>query len=320
MKDIIAAEFCIRRAWNLRWTSRDDSVDRAQKCLHLAKTLPPANSIEIEGLAYRTLAWQSKWRGQFEDCENLCRRALSRLRLGKKRAAAADVYSLLGVLCYSRGRQDLAKENITLGYQMLEIEDNVSARIDLLSTDSTVLRYAKRYEDCQRLLEKALYLAVGVEKARVYQNIARSLDHLGNLTEALDNATLSVTLARQFGNRVILPYSLEVLGTVLRNLGRLDEAIVHLTEGEEIGLADQDLRVTCQILQQRAIIEEDMGHEADAFDAAKRGLEAARSIGYSLWEKKFLRHLAEMSERQGYTGDALVAWKQLFALEASETH
>lgn len=320
MTDRIAAEFCIRRAWNIRWASRNDSVEQAHKSLLLAKSLSSPTCVKIEGLAYRTLAWQSKWRGQFDICEGECKRALSRLKRSKLWAAAADVYSILGVLSYSRGRQDLARENITLGYQMLEIEDNVSARIDLLTTDATTLRYAKRYETCQQMLQKALDLSVGAERARVCHNIARSLDHLNNLSEALDNATLSVALARQFENRVVLPYALEVLGTVLRNLGRPDEAIVHLAEGEEIGLADQDVRVTCQILQQRAIIEEELGHHVDAFDAAKRGLAAARSMGYSLWEKKFLRHLAEMSEKQGYTGDALVAWKQLFALETSELH
>ncbi len=203
---------------------------------------------------------------------------------------------------------------------MLEQNDNLSTRIDLLTTDATIMRYAKRYDDCQRLLYKALDLSGGAEKARVYHNIARSLEGVDAPSEALESARLSVALARQFDNRVILPYALEVLGTILRSFGRAAEAIGPLAKAEKIGIEDDDVRVTCQILQQRAIIEEDLGHLDDAFEAARRGLSAARGIGYSLWIKKFLRHLAEMSEKHGHTSDALVAWKELFALEASELH
>lgn len=313
----ISPEFLVRKAWNIRWAGRDESIRLATEALSMVSGAAAVRT-GTEGLAFRTLAWQAKWRGLFDDSEEFGAKALARLDPALHAAAIADVHSIMRVIHYSRGRRDMARESVRLGYAALCEREAAETRVDLMTTEATILRYGQRIEDSRKLLEAALELAEGTERSRVRHNMARALQSAGQTAEALSLATNAVIDARRFDNRVILPYALEVLGTCYAAFGQHEAARGYLLEGEEIGREDTDLRVRCQILQQLACIEEKAGKPEMALMGVRKGLGIDRKMVYPLWEKHFLRHQSDMAEALGRKDKALEALKRLCALQAAE--
>ncbi|MEM7499122.1 MAG: hypothetical protein AAF371_14160 [Pseudomonadota bacterium] len=303
-----------RRAWTVRWASRSESFRLAER----AFAASDEHDDEARSIALRTLAWQAKWRGDFNRAEAFCDQVLARLEPGQLPVVQADIHAILGVVHYSRGRRDLARQAVDKGLALIDRQSAIETRVDLLTTLSTIQRYAKRLEESQATLETALAISVGAERARVEHNMARALAACGNPQEALEMGLRALGNARLYRNRVILPYALEVVGGCYRALGRWTNAAAYLEEGAHYGEQDGDVRVECQCLDELARVERAAGNRQAAVEAATRGLVQAEALGYRLWEKRFLETIAEVAEEDGRLDEALAVSKRLLRLKDDE--
>lgn len=264
--------------------------------------------------AFRTLAWQAKWRGDFDSTAKFCTKAKQRVDRMTARHVLVDVYSLLGVVHYSAGRRDFAARMVQRGFDILDDTVPAEAHVDLYTTHATILRYRERMGEAKDALQTALELAVGAERARVEHNIARAINHDGNFSEGLERAENALSLARRYGNRVLLPYALEVLSTSLTGLDREREALTFLEEGLAVALADDDRRAECQLLKQLGVAQRNLGFEDDACKTLQRGRAIAQEMGYPLWHQSFALCLAELYEKRADFKAAAEAYKAVVNL------
>lgn len=306
--------FLNRKAWALRWEDRTESTALARR----AKAECGAGASSEQGLACRTLAWHAKWRGNFNESAAQCTQALACLSEEHDKGALAQVHSILAVIHYSRGRRDLARDAVMNGFVCLGHAGPVEARIDLLASHASILRYAQKFTESRTLLDEALSLSDGAERARMHHNIARHLAFVEDHDAAWTHAQEALKLARRHNNRVILPYVLELLGAGSRRKGRLDAARTGLIEGLAISRADEDIRGQCQILQELALVEQDSGDRLAALAAAQDGLGLAAALSYPIWEKQFLLQIAQLHEANGYYASAMKTWKALYRLQERE--
>lgn len=305
-------EFINRKAWAIRWSDRQESSTLAQR------VLDQGSESSAAGRALRTLAWQAKWVGDFDDSEGRCLHALQHLNADRDAAVLADVHGVLAVIRYSRGRRDLARDSVDTGFALLGSGGPAETRIDLLCSLATINRYAKRNRDALDALQVALDLATGVELARVHHNLARALIHMTRTDEGLIEANLAVSHAREHTNRVILPYALELIGAGHHAQGKHDLALDALTEAEAIAQQDRDSRACCQILYQISLVHEATGAPEQALTTAIRGLALSRQVHYPLWEKNFLELIARLHEAQGNIAGALDTMKSLHEVTSRE--
>lgn len=305
-----------RIAWERRWSSRKTSQDYAQAALDAASKGVGERSAAGQGLARRTLAWQAKWRGDFDESLIDCLTVESLLSEADFPSARADVYSILGVIHYSRNRLDLANCAVDRGFYLLnsrENEEDVPTLVDLLTTRATIQRYAGEKARAGLTLGRALDLAEAADRARVNQNIARWLMNDEDFIKGLEHAEQSLDGATEFKNRVILPYSYEVAGACLSGLGESDKAAECFVKGLEVAESDGDRRAQCQLLEQYACMRLRGGDVAGARDLFEKGGKIARDMGYSLWQKTFALGLADAHEKLGNLQAALdqhkLAWR-----------
>ena len=303
-----------RLAWEGRWGNRTRSIRFAQQALDLIREQPDADPL-ARSCALRTLGWQAKWRGDFEATAAHCLQAKQGVDRQAARHILVDVYSLLGVVHYSSGRRDFASRMVQRGFDLLNEQVPDEARVDLHTTHATILRYRGRSKEARHAMQAALDLAKGCERARVEHSIARGLNHDGHFEDAAERAEASLDLARQFGNRVILPYALEVLGTSYLAQGRYDEAIAVLDEGLVTAQEDNDRRAACQILNQSGIAHQRVGASDIAYELLVEGQAIARDMRYPIWIKSFSHSLAEVHEARGDYERATEAYKEVVTLQ-----
>lgn len=301
-------------AWNKRWTDRAACRALAQRALDLGSADDPACS-PIAAASLRTLAWQAKWRGDFDATAAFCMRAKKRAGRTEARHVLAEIYSLLGVVHYSAGRRDIAAKVVRRGFDLLDASAPAETHVDLCVTRSTILRYRGRLTEAREVLETARAHAEGTEIARVDHNTARMLNHEGAYAEAAVMARASLDRAQAAGARVLLPYVHEVLGTALIRLGDLEEAAETLGLGLGYARADADLRAQCQILNQAGIAASRMNRPAEARDALTEGFALANRMGYSLWKRAFAVALGGLHEDQGDFRAATSAYKTALELQ-----
>ena len=60
-----------RMAWSARWSDRAKSCQYASRALEVAEGCQNKRSRIARGLAFRTLSWQAKWRGNFDEALRL---------------------------------------------------------------------------------------------------------------------------------------------------------------------------------------------------------------------------------------------------------
>lgn len=293
----------------------------AQAVLDFSRAAGKARAVGARrrnGLAMRTLAWQARWRGDFDAAESFAHRAMARLKDEGAEPAMADVLATLSIVHCARGRRDLARECADDGFRQLSVQPNTATRIDLLIARAIVERCARRMEAAQDTLREAMALSSGPELARTEQSVARSLLHENLPSQALEHARTAVSLAREHGNRVILPYALEVLAAAMVELGRFDRAATVLHQGEIIAAEEQDPRAECQLLYHKARLTQRQGDPDAALALAGKGLDCAAGMGFSLLQKMFLECAAQLQEDQGQTVAALDTLKRLIALLQAE--
>lgn len=311
------ARFLNSRAWVLRWADRKQSRSLAKEAIRLCQSQPKPDTQGI-GLATRTLAWQAKWVGDFDEAHALCRRAMSRIPPECNPAEHADVLSILGVVHYSRGRRDLAAEVTRKGLELIDKVDAPSTRIDLLTTLATIKRYNGHMYEAYEALQTARNLSSRGERARVDHNLARCLEQDNNPGRAVGYAMRSVIGARRHNNRVILPYALEVLGVTLGQMHNLDLAMTYLREGLAIAVEDEDHRARCQILEQIGHLHDIDGKVEDALTALSCGLKLAETLDYPIWQRKFLRRIANIERGRDNHAAAVAAFSKLVDLIEAE--
>lgn len=306
-------------AWRGRWRDRRASTKNALAVLEIAKqSALPTRAVE-KGRALRTLAWQAKWRGDFDEAMELALQAEGLLPEADHPVQRADLYSIIGVVHYSRHRIDLATCATDRGLRIVEAIGGaaVEARLDLLTTKATLQRYTGQIARAAVTLGAALDIAEGPERARVEHNVARCVMDDDALDEALSHGLMSVDLCQAFRNRVVLPYAHEVVGACLVRMDRYDEADRHLSDGLQVAMADGDRRVQCQILHQHGALEMRRARVLRALDLYRHGTSIAERMGYLLWQERFARDIADVYEKIGDARSALAAHKQAWALRDS---
>jgi tetratricopeptide (TPR) repeat protein len=273
-----------------------------------AQKLPRASAL-------RTLAWQAKWRGDFENSASYCLQAKQRVDPNAARGILVDVYSLLGVIHYSSGRRDFAGRMVHRGLSLLDDSVPAEAHVDIYVTRSTILRYRGRIEEARQALEIAWDYASGAEKARVEHNIARAHSHDGAAAKALEHAEIAVKLGRRYNSRVILPYALEVLGTALIKQDTPAEALPYLEEGLALARSEGDRRACCQLLKESGHAHRLLGQTGTALAHLTEGRAIAQEMGYPLWLKAFSETLGGLYEDTGDFEKAATAYKEVVALQ-----
>ncbi len=305
-----------RLAWECRWTDRVRSAELARQALALVEQQTSYDAVD-RCSALRTLAWQAKWRGDFEQTTSYCLQAKQGMDRQIAKHLLVDVFSLLGVVHYSAGRRDFASRMVRRGFDLVDDTIPDEALVDLYITQSTIQRYRGRIEESRHALENALQLSKGAERARVEHNIARTLNYERDYVQALERAEESLALARQFKNRIILPYTLEVLSAAQIALDRPVDALPHLEEGLEIAQADGDQRAACQLLHQLGIAQQKRGEMGHACEALTEGQRIAQAIGYPIWLTRFTEARAQLYEAEGEFQKAASAYKEVVRLKDS---
>ena len=313
--------FLNHHAWAIRWQDRGRSSAMAQAVLDFSRIAGKSRAVGARrrnGLAMRTLAWQARWRGDFDAAESLAHRAIARLKDEGAEAAIADCLSTLAVVQCSRGRRDLARDCIEQGMDTLTHQPNVGTRIDLLAGRAMVDRYARRMESAQNTLRQAMAISVGPELARIEHSVARTLLYDGLPGEALEHGEAAITHAREHQNRVVLPYAMEVAAAALIELGQLDEAEKFLHDAEEIAFEDEDRRAECHLLYQTVLLKERRGDRHAALEQSLQGQDIAEMMGYAQRQIKFLDRTAKLQEAIGETDAALRTLKRLVKLREAQ--
>lgn len=305
-----------RLAWECRWTDRVRSEELARQALALVEQ-QTSGDLLARCSALRTLAWQAKWRGDFEKTASYCLQAKQGMDRQIAKHLLVDVFSLLGVVHYSAGRRDFASRMVRRGFELVDDTIPDETMVDLYITQSTIQRYRGRVEESRHALENALNLAKGAERARVEHNYARALHYETEYDEAAARAEQALALARQFKSRVILPYTHEVLSAAYIALDRPVEALPHLEEGLDVARTDGDQRAICQLLHQLGIAQHKRGEMDYASAALTEGQRIAQSIGYPIWVARFTEALAQFHEARGEFQKAATAYKEVVRIKDS---
>lgn len=307
--------FLNRLAWADRWSDRKRSRASAHQALELARSR--GDDMREVATALRTLAWQAKWRGDFDRAQAhalACEAAASEAMLP---GARGDCYSILGVVHYSRGRFDLATCAVERGMKLVDLGVPDETQIDLLTTLSTIQRYQGHVTRSGMTLARARDMATERELARVEHNLARWMHQHGDMDGGLRHARISIALAEEYRNRVILPYAAEIAGACAVELGQADEASVFFNDALQWAVADEDTRAQCQILIYSAALKAGQGDSDKALDLLHHGAALADEMGYPLWQKSFALKLAEVHEARGDLSAALEAHKSAWAIQNS---
>ncbi|MBT8413070.1 MAG: hypothetical protein KJO30_01970 [Boseongicola sp.] len=304
-----------RLAWRSRWSSREKSEAYAKAALKTAVATDTDSMKAPRGYAHLTLAWQTKWRGDFDasmahslDCETY----LSETHHPECRG---HIYSILGVLHYSRNRLDLAANSVERGLDLIDPDDHLEAYIDLLTTKATVQRYKGDSARSGLTLSRARDVATGAELARVEHNIARSMMRDDDVLKGIGHAETSLELCEKHANRVIVPYTLEVLGAFHVALGDFTKAEEAFSDGLDVAIKDRDFRAQCQIIHRHAALEHARNDLERARDLNRFGAQISKDMNYHLWSRDFALALAGVYEDLGDLRKSVDAHKRAWRFE-----
>ncbi len=302
-------------AWRSRWEDRLKSVTYAKAALEHTGPDPSKHLKVARGYALVTLAWQAKWRGDFDASLAFSLEAETLLSEKDHPDARAHVYSILGVLHYSRNRLDLATCATDRGLKIAEPDKNTDAFVDLLLTRATILRYKGDRSRAGLSLGRARDIAEGAELARVEHNIARWMLSDDAFELGKKHSKTSLDLCERHANRVVLPYTYEVLGACHVDLHNFECAKAAFVKGLDLAISDKDFRAQCQIIQRYAALEYARGKLDRARDLNCYGAEIAAQIDYALWGREFALSLAQIYEDLGDLKSALSAHKRAWRFE-----
>ncbi|MEM9970509.1 MAG: hypothetical protein AAF762_05375 [Pseudomonadota bacterium] len=301
-----------RLAWSCRWTDRERSVSFAEAARDWPYKTGSPRARKNRGRACLTLAWQAKFRGEFDTSLKFALEAEQLLTEKNFPTDRAHTYATLSVLHSSKGRIDLAKHALDRGMLLADIERDRSAYIELLTADAGVLMYRGDKGRAGLTLGRAEQLAVEAEQAMVQVHIARWLLSDGCPEKAVERAARGVNLAEEHKCRVLEPYAHEVMGQAKYRLGHFKQAEAFFTTGLEIAQADGDKRAECHLMLGMGLMERARKETDQALRHFRQGAKMASRLGYVPWQIIFARECAAEYERRGDMKAALnehrVAW------------
>ena len=310
-----------RVAWARRWSDRQASVDYALSARKTAIAGTGKRSRAEQGMALRTLAWQARWRGALDDAMGHCLSAETFLPESDHVEARAGIYSILGIVHFSRSRLDLANCSVERGFWLLRDVPDTSVQevmTDLLLTRATIQRHSGEKARAGITLGRAHELAIG--------EIANSVDYCtaswlladGDVEAAQSRALDTLESAKSHGNRVILPYLQCVLGACEAKLGHSDAAVEHIKLGLTIAEADEDMRAQCFLLREYARMECDGGNTEQALTHLRKAADIAKATGFAFERKRIALDLAALLEKMGQYKQSVDQHKLAWRLQ-SET-
>ena len=300
-----------RRAWTARWKDRTLSGDTARQVIGRCSSRDDPDAEVEAGLALRTLAWQATWRGDFEEATTHALAAERRLDERRFPVERGDVYSILGIIHCSRCRNDLAESAVERGLEILPRGNDkaIGSYIDLLIAKATIQRHKGQLAKSNVTLGAALQMAERGELARVENNAARCILADNKPAAALEHAVRAADLAEEFENKVVQPYTAEVLADCLWRLGKYEEAESSFATGLKLALRERDRRAQCQLLQRKGLMEMARGNNRQALDLFRQSAILAERMVYGLWYKELALNMATAHEMMGNLASALSAHK-----------
>jgi tetratricopeptide (TPR) repeat protein len=314
--------FLNMQAWNVRWSDRRSSNKHAEAVLDsLSKHAHDAPN-SAAGLAYRTLAWQARWRGDYVSANRLARVAFDHLQDENQPSAQADLHSVLAVIHMCRGRGDLAKDHVQEGLHLINRagEQASDTRVDLHLHEAILFCFAKQMERAAVTALKAMDMAPRADSARVHRVIAKyqmlgpdNHDNLGHAMQAL-------VLSRRHNMRTLLPYTLETVANCHVALGQLKRARACLSEAERLCIEDEDACGATVVAFQKVHLEIEDGNLTGALDIARSGLDICVERGFSVYKKRFTMLIAQISDDLQDRDMAAKHWRALHFLNEAEVN
>ena len=302
-------------AWSRRWQSRHLSIEFAEKAKSVVSEKSGKKACIHRARANATLAWQAKWRGDFDEALRLALEAEKHLPEADYPYERAELYSVMGVVHYSRQRLDLADGAVKRGLELVLTDEEPCTYADLLTTSATIHVHVGDMRSAGEAFGKARKAATGEMLARVEHNVARWMLSDDAPKHALEHAQTALALCKTHQNNVVLPYAHEIMGACLVELGEFEAAKRHFLDGINLAAEDCDSRAQCQIIGWYAGLEYKQDSLERSRDLYRFGSEIAKRMNYTLWEKKFARRLADVYEGLGDLPNAVECHKRAWKLE-----
>lgn len=301
------------QAWNLRWSQLGQARDMALRALEMTREQTPCEVSQV-GLAYRTLAWHARWTNQFEKTLKYCSLAEVRLKETHALDDLAVVVTIRGMIAFCTGDANAAHRFLDQAVALIGPDSRPDVRVNVLAFSILMAQTNGAFDREKAMIAEALSLTKGPCRALIEHRWVRGLMMRGEVVEASSGALRALATARQFENRLVLPFALELVGATYLETDRIDLAERYLSEGRLIARAQNDKRAECHILQKQASLEQKRGDLDAALGLVEEGLVIARMLQYPVWQKVFLRLQAELHESLGNDRLALLALKELMRL------
>ena len=292
------AGFLIRRAWHLRWTNLDASIALAEAALEHCADRPRETAIEAAE-AHLVLAWNTKWRGQFDRARELCDAAEAGFRRAGDGRWLPLIHSLISIVEFDSGEYGKCEAALERARAAIGPDVAQEAMVDVLCASGALARLKGDFDDTHDLLAMADSHghSQGAETARVAHNMARCLAAEGHAAESIAHGLKSVTAAHMARNYAVLPYVYEILAVMHVELRAYDRAASNIADGLHYAERNGDTRALIQLDIARALLESRVGDSARARRMLRSSIEDAGSHSFG-WH-------ADNAERtlQGIAGD-----------------
>ncbi|MEM6826177.1 MAG: hypothetical protein AAF566_13805, partial [Pseudomonadota bacterium] len=275
-----------KRAWSHRWRDRAKSIYSARRAMAAISEASSSERREA-GMALRTLAWQSRWRGTLTSAERECDLALAMMVGQDMGSVAAGVEASRAIIFTKRGAYDKAASAVKDGLNHACRRKDPESYLDLIVVEADVLRAMGNRTSAVTRLEEARDIASGCEIARVQFALGRYALLVGDKEESLVAALSAVASARRWGNMVILPRALALLGAVHRVAGRHDRAESCLNEAADLAARDGDICAECEVLHQLGALSLGRGTISEGVTLLETGRRLASRMGYVIRQQAF---------------------------------
>ena len=291
-----------RIAWARRWTDRDASTEYAINALETAKDGRGRRSRKEQGYALRTLAWQARWRGEFDACLDYSLKAESFLSETENPVTRASIYASLGMVHFVRSRLDLAMSAIDRGLWLVRDmadDQTTSVQANLYAVRAMIQQQNGDRARAGTTLSRARELAGPEDLPMVEQITANWLLRHNETDRALEHALAAQKQAEAAENRIILPYVHAVSGLCYARKKNTIEAVSHFSAGMALAEADQDKRALCYLNLSRAQFELLRGELETARPLLQEAALIAKKQTLPLMRKEIALALAETFEKLG---------------------
>ena len=291
-----------RIAWARRWTDRDASTEYAICALQTAKDGQGRRSRKEQGFALRTLAWQARWRGEFDACFEYSLKAETLMSETEHPATRASIYACLGMVHFVRNRLDLAISAVDRGLWLVRDLTDVhtnAEQVNLYTTRAMIHEQSGARARAGMTLSRARDLAGPEELPLLEQVTANWFLRHNDVERALRHAKIAQKQAEDTENRIILPYVHAVAGSCYALKQRDIDAVFHFNNGFKLAESDQDLRALCYLNLSRAKFELKRNETEKARELLLAGSAIAKKQNLPLLQKEIALALADTFETLG---------------------